>query len=331
MSNSNQRALNFALTMVPRNVTTGGFLERLLLDAQLPGSWEVDAEGKQTGRFIAAPHQAGAGTINYVEGARYEETNEQGDKVIRHGSPSAVFREPVKPDASLTARDAHYRAIVDEVGQTHVLISADATTSARSRIESRLEYLSTLQLTQGEAEAAIRFLVETALAMAEAIAGKPGEYTGALRCQASCKLDTGTVSPEERKAIESSIGVTLSQDTAMILLGIDDIEAEKARIANDPMSRAAYAKAIGEALTALTTPGASLEGAAKFLKLPKEEVDALMTPATFESEPPAATTPNPSAPPPTNGDQPPEGKSGKGAKQGTTTGSQAGGQPAAAA
>jgi hypothetical protein len=279
-----QRALNFALTMVPRNVTTGGFVERLLMDAQAPGEPEI-VEGKRTGRWIEKPFYVGAGTTNFVEGAEYETTDAQGNKVTTRGSPSAVFRDPVKPDASLTAKDAHYRSILSEVGQLHVLISGDATSSAVARIQARAEYLNTLLLTQPEVEAALRWLLETALAMAEAIAGSPGKYTNLLRAEVTCKLDTGPITPEERAAIEASIGKTLSQETAMLMLGIDDVDAEKTRMASDPAAKTVRATAIGTALVQLTAAGATLEGAAKFLGLEQKELDDLMTPETFEATP----------------------------------------------
>lgn len=296
-----QRALNFALTMVPRNVTTGGFVERLLMDAQAPGEPEI-VDGKRTGRWIERPFYVGAGTTNFVEGAEYEVTDDQGNKIIRRGSPSAVFREPVKPDASLTAKDAHYRSILSEVGQLHVLISGDATSSAVARIQARAEYLNTLLLTQPEVEAALRWLLETALAMAEAIAGTPGKYTNLLRADVTCKLDTGPITPEERAAIEASIGKTLSQETAMLMLGIDDVDAEKTRMASDPAARTIRGKEIGLALAQLTAAGATLEGAAKLLGLEQKDIDDLMTPEKFAT--PLAgnggNAGNPNNPPPTN-------------------------------
>lgn len=276
-----QRGLNFALTMVPRNVTTGGFLERLLLDAQLPGKPELDTNGNKTGRWLLDKLQIGAGKTTFVQGTTW--TDENG--VVHHAQPSAVYREPVKPDASLAAKDAHYRSILAEVGQLHVLIAGDATASAVARVQARAEYLATLLKTKPEVEGAVTWLIETALAMAEAIAGTPGKYTKLLRVQATCKLDTGPITPEERKAIEASIGVTISAETAMLMLDVEDVDAEKSRMADDPNSRAKFAQSVGDALTKLTAAGATLEGAAKFLKLSKDEVDALMTPETFAALP----------------------------------------------
>jgi hypothetical protein len=338
-----QRALNFAATMIPRNVTTGGFVERLLLDASVPGQYVVGPDNVK--RFVPSPLKLGAGTTNFIEAAEYETTNPQGEKVVTRGKPTAVFRDPVKPDASITAKQEHYESILAECGQLHVLITGDAQASAVSRIQARAEYLNTLLKTKPEVEAALSWLIETALAMAEAIAQQPGKYTNVVRAQVSCKLDTGPITPEERKTIEASIGVTISQETAMLMLDIEDVDAEQSRMAEDPASRAEYAKDIGDALTKLTTAGATLKGAAKIVGLTPEQIADLMTPEDFAALPagirlnqpkpgdpgevvepqPAlddAAVPSPALEPAPNGE--PQ-KGAKGAKPASTSGSAPGG------
>lgn len=269
-----QRALNLAWSMVPRAGVTYGFLERLMIDAQLPGRKEIDAEtGQPTGRWIEEPFYTGAGTTNFVQSSEY--MDEEGK--VKRANAQAVFRPPIDPTGPLMASDKHYHAILDETGQLHVTMSGSATPSGVSRLNSRIEYLSTLQMTQEETEAAFLFLVDTALAMAEALAQQPGTYTKLIRCQASCRLDTGTLAPDERTAIESSIGKTISRETAMSLVGVEDTDAEMARINADPLSKATLGKAVGDALLSLTTPGASLEGAATFMQLPKDDINNLLT------------------------------------------------------
>jgi hypothetical protein len=327
-----QRALNFALTMVPRNVTTGGFLERFVLDGMMPGHWEVDAEGRKTGKWIENPFYVGAGTTNFIQAAESETTDSQGNTVTTRGNPSVVFRDPIPPDASLAAKDAHYQSILEETGQLHRILSGTAQASGKSRIQARAEYLSTLQTTQPEAESALRFILDTALAMAEAIAGTPGYYTDLIRADASCVLDAGPMSPEERTGIEASVGKTLSTETAMAMLGVDDVDAEKARMMADPQARASLGLSIGNALVALTTAGASIEGAAKFLGIEPQQLDELLT-----AEPPPAVVPalaaggnpgDPAAqsnpnPPPTNGQQPGDNQP---TRSTSSSGSAAGGQ-----
>lgn len=268
-----QRALNLAESMIPRTAVTAGFLERLMIDAQLPGYPELDADGNKTGRWIQTPFYVGAGTTNFVQSSEY--MDEEGK--VKRANAKVEYRTPVTAEGPIAASDQHYRAMLDETGQLHVVMAGDSNPSGTSRVNARIEYLSTLQLTAAEVEAAFRFVVDGALAMAEALSNQPGYYTDTIRCQASCRLDTGSLSSVERTAIEASIGKTLSRETAMTLVGIDDVEAEKARMAADPLSRAILAKAVGDGLTSLTTPGATLEGAGKFMGIEKDLLDDLLT------------------------------------------------------
>lgn len=267
-----QRALNLAESMIPRSSVTSGFLERLLIDAQLPGEPEVDADGKETGRWVEKPFYVGAGTTNFVQSSEY--VDEEGK--IKRANAKVTYREPTAPTGPITASDKHYRSILDEVGQLHVILAGDSNPSGTSRLNSRIEYLATLQLTQGEVEAAVRFLIDTALAMAEALAQTPGKFTKLIRSQVACRLDAGPLLPAERTAVESSIGKTISQETAMILVGVEDVEAERARMAGDSLSRASYGSAVGDALNKLTACGMTLEGAAEFIGLTPEQVQTIM-------------------------------------------------------
>lgn len=298
-----QRALNLAESMIPRTAVTSGFMERMLMDAQMPGEPEVDNEGTPTGRWIEKPFYVGAGTTNFIQSTEY--LDEEGRTKRANGK--VTYREPANASGPITASDKHYRSILDETGQLHVVMAGDSNPSGTSRLNARIEYLSTLQLTQGEVEAAFRFIVDTALAMAEAIANQPGYYTNVIRCQAACRLDAGPLQPAERQAVENSIGKTISQDTAMLLVGIEDVEAEKARMAMDPMARAAFASVIGDALLKLTSPGATLQGAATFIGLTPVQIAALMggEPGPMQQDPaPAPGTGTPPVEPITGGKDP---------------------------
>lgn len=259
----NQRAANLALSMLPRNIVTGGFMERMLLNAQMPGHYEKDPDGVKTSRFIPDPVIFGPNTTNFFNGVVTKDAT--GKEQITQ--PSVSYRDPVPVDAPLSAYREHYLAILDEVSQLHVVLSGDAVVSGKSREQARAEFLNSLSDTRPEIEAALRFLLETPLAMAEALAGTPGALTDLVRVEVSCRLDTGPLDPTERAANETSIGKTLSQATAMARNGVDDVEAEEARMTSDPLSRATLLKAQGDALTSATTAGMSVDTAADLLGL----------------------------------------------------------------
>jgi hypothetical protein len=216
----------------------------------------------KTGRFVPDPLKLGFGTSNFMVGV-VGGKDAMGKEVLT--SPDVKWRDPVPVDAPIDAAQRHYLDILDETSQLHVVLSGDAVVSGKSREQARKEFLNSLLDTAPEAEAAHTFLLETPLAMAEALAGTPGALTSLVRAEVKCLLDTGPLDPTEIAANEASIGKTVSQETAMARNGVDDVDAEKARMAADPLSRATLAKAQGDALTSLTTAGMSIETAAEVI------------------------------------------------------------------
>lgn len=270
-----QRALNLALSMLPRNVVTGGFLERILLNAQMPGTWETDAQGNK--KFIPEPYFAGAGTTNFVQGVQYEDG--QGKTVV--ATPSVQFREPVPVAPSVDAKRSHYEDILEEVKQAHVLMNQDARASGKSREQARADYEADLLVTKTELEAAGRWVLETVLAMAEAFAGSPGKYTEQLRATFACQIDTGPLTAQERAANDASVGKTLSRETAMERNGVADVDAELQRMNAEPAAHLDMLTKQSTIITNLTTAGATLEAAATVAELDEDQIKELTTPETF--------------------------------------------------
>lgn len=272
-----QRALNLALSMIPRNVVTGGFLERVIMNAQMPGEWEdvTDENGQPTGekRFKPDPYHTGAGTTNFLSGIEY--TDAEGKTHL--ASPSVAWREPVDVSSSEKAKRAHYQDILEEADQAHVLIAGDATASGVSREQARMDFLWSLMLTVPRVNALGRWLLETALAMAETFIGKPGQYTKPLRATFVCRVDAGPLSADERRMIvESADKGYIARETAMSMLGVEDVDAELAKIAEQTGSMLDLSKKQAEALSAWTTAGISLEVAAKLIGLSDEQLKLLM-------------------------------------------------------
>lgn len=224
----NQGQLNLAKTMMGRNVVQGGFLERIILNGQMPGSYVDDASAPGGKRFVPAPFRTGAGTTNFIAGATYQDA----DGTTHVASPSVVYRDPVAVDTFLATEQAAYRSILEEAHQLHALISGDATASGESRKQARGDFQQDLELTAPELTRAVRWLIETVLAVASALAGQPGRYA-ALRATCTARLDTGPLSGDEIGQVQSLTGdkQLLSQETGMSRIGIEDTDAEKALIA----------------------------------------------------------------------------------------------------
>lgn len=222
-----QRLLNLALTMLGRNVVLGGFLERVLLNAQLPGEFVADpATGVKV--FVPHPLRFGAGSITALTGA--EIRDEATGELKGYATPSVVYRDPVPVQTFADTRDIAYHAILEGCQQAHAILSGEATPSGESRRQALADFLSSLRLTAPAVEGATRWLLETALHLAAHFAGQPGRYLD-LRAVATCHLDTGPLSTDEAAQVVSLVDARLlSRETGMARVGIDDSDAEAQRI-----------------------------------------------------------------------------------------------------
>lgn len=221
-----QRALNLALSMIPRNVTTSGFLERVLMNAQLPGHFEVDGNGNR--RFVAEPFKIGPGTLNSFQGS---EMYDKDGKFTGYANASMHWRDPVPIDASAGAVKAHEAAILAEVDQRHVALADVADASGYARLLARAEFIASMLRTGKSANGALTWLEETPLALAEANAGGRERLTTLVRSQAEVRIDAGPISPEEANVVKEmrSEGL-LSDETARVMIGMENPGAESERV-----------------------------------------------------------------------------------------------------
>jgi hypothetical protein len=227
-----QRALNLAVSMLPRNVVTGGFLERVLLNAQMPGHWVASTDPNTPDKFVPDDYVTGAGTTNFIQGTQHTDPDSGKTSVA---TPSIHWRPPVEPKPAIEAAQEHYSEILHECDQMHVLTVSDGKIGWQSREQARADYEGSLRLTQSEAEACGRWVIETPLALAEAITGQPGKFTKLLRASFACRADTGPVDAAERAQNDKSYQAgTMSQETTMQRNGIADPDAEITRITAQP-------------------------------------------------------------------------------------------------
>jgi hypothetical protein len=283
----NQRALNLALSILPRNIVTGGFLERILLNAQMPGEWETDAEGNRI-KFKPdlSGFRAGPGTTTFLAGV--DTVDESGKANI--ATPGVVFREPIETAPAISAKDSHYRDMLEEVDQAHVLMNADANASGRSREQARSDYINSLLTSALETEACGRWLLETALALAEFGSNQVGKWSTDFRVDFNCQLDPGPISIEERQqnVAEAKEGF-LSHETAMARNGVTDVAAERAIIDGQDQAALALLKQRAEIMQILTTAGASLREAGEIAGLDEDQLKLLEV--EDDTEPPTGAPP----------------------------------------
>jgi hypothetical protein len=267
-----QRALNLAASMLPRNVVTGGFLERILLNAQMPGEWEKNDRGDPI-RFKPAPFLTGAGTTNFVTGVQYKDVD--GKTVLT--TPDVKWRDPISVDPAVAAKQEHYKDILEEAKQGHIIAGTDSKLGWKSREQLRADSDKALDLTRTPTEACGRWLLETALAMAEAFMGQPGHYTEKLRAEFTCIASSGPLSMDERKDNrDSAKDGFLSRSTTMERNGVADVDAELSRMAEETGARIDLAVKQATALKTLTDAGADLAGAARFIGIDEDRAKLLM-------------------------------------------------------
>lgn len=273
-----QRALNYANTMIVRNVTTGGFLEQVLLNAKLPGHWE-EMDGKRT--YVADPIRRGPASITSFSGHEYEDA--QGNKQIT--TPQVVWRDPVDPGHSIKAKREYYEDVLNETDQAHVLIAGDATASAVSRQQARADFRSSLQISEAPLNRAGRWLLETVLAYAEALALVPGKFSREWRASFACILDTGPLTPDEITAITGMAEKrVIAYGTAREQIGVADPDAEQERIETEDGVDLDREQKRAQIYAAWTGAGVAEGPAAERAGLSEEEIADLMV--GFEEPPP---------------------------------------------
>lgn len=231
-----QRAVNLALTLLPRNLIAGGFLEMIVLSGQMPGDWKRDADGNivQPRQWIPRPFYRGPGVTNWIAPQEYEDSQGGAQKT----TPQVVFRPPQSVQPQIESHADLYQIILSTVNQLHVLMNNDANASGRSRDSSRHEFLGTLRPLRARGQRTVRWKLSTALAFVEFLTGQPGKYTSRLRVNAQCMLSVGPVTVEERTQDLAEVEAgTLSEDTARERGGVEDNSDEVARIANSTRGR----------------------------------------------------------------------------------------------
>lgn len=226
-----QQALqNLGLTMLSRNVVLGGFLERIILNAQLPGEYVDDPEKPGQLKFVPGDLATGAGTTNAFAGIPI---HDEAGNVKGYTTPSVVYRDPVATDTFENTIGRAYQSILEETNQLHAMIARDATASGESRIQATAEFARSLRRTRSAVNSAGCWLLETALALAANFAGAPGRFDS-LRVNFTANINLGPMPAEQTDGvIKKKEAGLISIETAQSEIGIDDPKAEREKIASE--------------------------------------------------------------------------------------------------
>ncbi len=225
-----QKQLNMILTMMGRNVVQAGFLERILLNAQLPGVTQLnEVTGEED--FIPDDFEIGPGSTAFIQGVTYQDAD--GNEHI--SDPKVVYRDPVETKTFIQSREEIYKQILEEAKQSHILTVAEANLSGKSRIESRFDYEASLEDTQHQVEQALTWVFETVLKMVGIFSGSP-EMFDSLNVSVQTELNLGRPGPDEVKMVIDKVDAKLqSRRAGMSELGTKDVESEEAQIEKEQL------------------------------------------------------------------------------------------------
>lgn len=234
-----QNAINLARTMETRSLIQNGFVERVMLNAQMPGRWTTDESGRE--RFEPDPGglKVGAGMTSFIQGNPIY--NDMG-QVSGYTNPSVEYNDPVDLSSYATSAAGSTALIYHAMGQGHLLESDNANISGISRQVLRQDAMLKIVQYERTIVSALESLLTTVL-----------RYLGneGLRVTVQLRKAIDFVSPEEKAAIIAEFNAGLiSKATAIARLGtVDDVDAELMLIeqeSTDAMDRAQQQAAINE-------------------------------------------------------------------------------------
>lgn len=232
--------LNVALTMAGRNVVQGGFLERVLINADLPGKYITVSDGMGGTRevFIADDIVTGPNTTLSLVGQEVidPETDEPTGQRL---SPSIQWKDPVGSGVFKDSADFFETQLYSEVRQLHAKIMGDAVTSGVSRQQALQDFAMSINPTTRQYVQAFRWMFDTVLRLGLMYSSEKLKIDD-LRIIVQCRLGTRFLTSEEQNIIMSKVEKKMiSRETGMLELGIDDPDAEKAMIQAETVAETA--------------------------------------------------------------------------------------------
>jgi hypothetical protein len=234
---SNQRAANLANTMMQRNVNLAGARERTVANAQHPKAKKKVADASAPGGVKEVVEQGvyvtGGGAVNFLMG--WPIYNEKG-QVVSYTNPNVTITDPVSPVYFVDTRNHYYGLILGQCQQRYKLLTDNPSVSGRSKEQSRAEYEGSLKKSKTPMDASGRWELETVLRLAAELCKESEKYLN-LRADFNCLIDAGVPDAETRRVVmdmRKPGGQTneplISDETARNWVGIDDAEAELAKI-----------------------------------------------------------------------------------------------------
>ncbi|MBZ9712194.1 hypothetical protein [Deinococcus multiflagellatus] len=231
---------NKIMTMGSRNIDLGGFIERTILNAQMPGEWVEDKTALDGRRFVPSTYNVGAGVTNFLNGTAVFTHDEATGQMIPTGNfatPNIVYKDPVQWATFGETFAAVREAVFDEARQLHVLIAGDAMANGISRVQAVQDFITSLEPTRMALEQLLRWLISTVVSLALHFTNRRAEWED-FKATAQARISAVQPTPEQIKtANEMRDARRISYKTWCALVGIEESEAELTGLASEPITQ----------------------------------------------------------------------------------------------
>lgn len=224
-----QKQISLIITMDGRNIYTAGIRQKHFLNVA-PFAELQTVNGKQ--EWVEVQPKQGGGIVQKLMGA--ELYDPKTGEYKGRATPGIHVIEPVSSDTFIESANDKRARILAMADQLHVLMSDSATASGISRVEARDEFRKSLQDAKTPLDSLIRYIIEFAMMYAANLTGREAEFS-AFRCDANCVVDAGKPTPEEIEVYAKQYEAgAISFETFQSYIGVEDTDAETAKIRSEP-------------------------------------------------------------------------------------------------
>lgn len=215
------RLLNLALTMSGHSLIDNGFTELAVTNVEFAMDTVTNEDGSQ--EQVPGKIKRGGGRILDLQGRRY--FNAEGAESV--ASPGVHYKNPTDLKVFEEGKSLAYTACLEEIHQVYVKILEDPTTTGESRIQARQDFIKSVETYKTDLDKAGSWAFNVAKQFAAIMLGEVDRFKGIV-IRFDTKIFAGKLTAVEQAEIRNQYreGV-MSLETAMVLLGVDDVEAER--------------------------------------------------------------------------------------------------------
>lgn len=227
-----QNAINLCLTMSVSNTIDAGFLERIILNAQLPGQIEIDAQGRQSFVPDIDAFKTGTGIVNFLAGIPIEDSE---GNVTGFSNPSVDYKPPVDNKPIMEAIEKYSKFIYLELNQGHVLASDSGDMSGESRVQLKQDYEKAVKKLSRGYKALAKAVSKTVAILHKLTSGQSPSDTirDSMNLGIEYSIETSLLPTEIQQVRDNYVNKVVSHRTTLIHLGFTDPDLELEQIAKE--------------------------------------------------------------------------------------------------